>query len=85
LNGFLSPEPITADFTYVRLHGPGAAYQGNYPKQTLRQWARKIASWSERLRDIYVYFDNDQAAYAAKNALELKRMVVRSARESEAA
>jgi uncharacterized protein YecE (DUF72 family) len=31
--------------------------------------------WSERLKGIYVYFDNDQAGYAAFNALTLKRMV----------
>ncbi len=75
LNEFRSPEPITAPFTYVRLHGPGGPYQGSYPAATLRQWARKIERWRERLRDVYVYFDNDQAAYAAHNALQLKKMV----------
>ena len=29
----------------------------------------------KRLRAIYFYFDNDQAGYAAQNALTLKRMV----------
>jgi uncharacterized protein YecE (DUF72 family) len=75
LNGFRSPEPVTANFTYVRLHGPGGPYQGSYPTETLREWAGKIERWSERLKDIYVYFDNDQAAYAAQNALELKKLV----------
>ncbi len=75
LNRFQSPEPITADFTYIRLHGPGGPYQGSYSKGTLRNWAAKIASWGRDLKDIYVYFDNDQAAYAAKNALELKHLV----------
>jgi len=41
----------------------------------LREWAHKIRRWGARLKDIYVYFDNDQAAYAAQNALELKRLV----------
>jgi uncharacterized protein YecE (DUF72 family) len=75
LNGFQSPEPVTADFTYVRLHGPGGAYQGSYAAETLREWARKIEAWSPRLREIYVYFDNDQAGYAAQNALQLKQLV----------
>ena len=75
LNRFRSPEPITADFTYVRLHGPGGPYQGSYPAETLREWARKIEDWSSRLREIYVYFDNDQAGYAAQNALQLKQLV----------
>lgn len=75
LNGFHSPAPITADFTYIRLHGPGGPYQGSYSQETLREWARKIERWGERLKDIYVYFDNDQAAFAAGNALQLKQMV----------
>jgi uncharacterized protein YecE (DUF72 family) len=75
LNGFQSPEPLTADFTYIRLHGPGGPYQGSYRAETLAEWAEKIQGWGERLRDIYVYFDNDQAAYAAHNALALKKLV----------
>src|SRR5256885_1538339 len=65
-----------ADFTYVRLHGPGEkAYQGNYTKPRLRDWAKKIEAWQSDLKSIYFYFDNDQAGYAAKNAGELKRLV----------
>ncbi|HSB76768.1 MAG TPA: DUF72 domain-containing protein, partial [Terriglobales bacterium] len=74
LDCFTSPMEITADFTYVRLHGPGGRYQGCYSQATLEEWAARIAAWS-KLRDIYVYFDNDQAGYAAGNALELKRLV----------
>ena len=75
LAGFATELHITADFAYVRLHGPGAKYQGSYSKQTLEQWAQRIVGWSQKLRAVYVYFDNDQAAYAAKNALDLKRLV----------
>jgi uncharacterized protein YecE (DUF72 family) len=75
LNGFRSPEVITANFTYVRLHGPGGPYQGSYSSETLTAWAAKIGRWSRTLRDIYVYFDNDQAAYAVQNALELKHLM----------
>ncbi len=78
LNGFRSPEPLTADFAYIRLHGPLGPYQGSYPPETLRDWARKIERWRERLGNIFVYFDNDQAGYAAQNALALKRLVNRS-------
>ncbi len=74
LDWFQSPLEITADFAYVRLHGPGGKYQGCYSRQTLRQWARRIEGWS-KLRAVYIYFDNDQAGYAARNALELKRLV----------
>jgi len=72
--GFRSPLEITANFTYVRLHGPGGAYQGSYPPSTLEQWAGRIRDWRD-LRAVYLYFDNDQAAYAVENALALKRLV----------
>ncbi|HEX3094533.1 MAG TPA: DUF72 domain-containing protein [Candidatus Angelobacter sp.] len=76
LAGYHSPFSVTADFAYVRLHGPGAGkYQGSYSHAHLRAWARQIEQWSARLKAIYIYFDNDQAGYAAQNALELKRMV----------
>lgn len=73
--GFQSSRAITADFTYVRLHGPGAAYQGAYSAATLRRWAVQILEWRKTLRAVYVYFDNDQAAYAVKNAVTLQRLV----------
>jgi uncharacterized protein YecE (DUF72 family) len=86
LSGFRSPEPMTADFAYVRLHGPGGPYQGSYSPRALSEWAEKVERWGERLRDIYVYFDNDQVGYAARNALELKRMVEKNrARSAEPA
>jgi len=75
LAGFLSPLEITADFTYIRLHGPGNKYQGDYPEETLRVWAKRIEDWHNQLKHVFVYFDNDQAGFAPKNALELKHMV----------
>jgi uncharacterized protein YecE (DUF72 family) len=77
LAGYHSPFDITADFTYVRLHGPGAGkYQGSYSHAQLRAWAKRIEEWTRKLKAIYVYFDNDQAGYAAQNALELKQLVL---------
>lgn len=75
LAGFHAPIEVTADFTYVRLHGPGNKYQGDYSPETLRAWARRIRAWRKELQHIFVYFDNDQAGFAAKNALELKAMI----------
>ncbi len=74
--GYRSPELLTANFTYIRLHGPGEkAYQGSYSRKQLAEWARKITDWSRRLRSIYVYFDNDQSGFAVQNALELKALL----------
>jgi len=76
LAGYHSPLNITADFAYVRLHGPEIGKcQGSYSEERLRAWARQIETWAAKLKAVYVYFDNDQAGYAAANALTLKSMV----------
>jgi uncharacterized protein YecE (DUF72 family) len=86
LAGYHSPFEVTANFTYVRLHGPAAGkYQGSYSGEALRAWARRIEAWAKKLKAIYIYFDNDQAGYAAKNALTLKAMVLGKPAKSEAA
>ena len=73
--GFRSGFEITANFTYIRLHGPGGAYQGSYPGGALEEWAARIREWQSTLRAVYIYFDNDQAAYAVQNALALRRLL----------
>jgi uncharacterized protein YecE (DUF72 family) len=76
LAGYHAPIVVTADFTYVRLHGPESGkYQGSYSEQQLAGWARQIESWAKKLKAVYFYFDNDQAGYAATNALRLRDMV----------
>lgn len=75
LAGFHTPLEVTADFAYVRLHGPGGKYQGCYSDERLCEWAERIAGWSRKLRAVYVYFDNDDSGYAPRNALELKEKV----------
>jgi uncharacterized protein YecE (DUF72 family) len=74
LAGRHSPVVDTAPFAYVRLHGPGGAYQGSYDGRTLRGWARRIASWRDAGRDVHVYFDNDERGYAAADAARLQSM-----------
>jgi uncharacterized protein YecE (DUF72 family) len=77
LAGKRSPIEVTADFAYLRLHGPGGPYQGSYDGRTLSGWARRIRGWSEAGKDVYCYFDNDEKAYAPRDALRLKEMVER--------
>lgn len=72
LDGHLSPKEVTADFVYLRLHGPGGKYQGSYSERILKQWSEQIGQWQDAGKDVYVYFDNDQAGYAAFNAQQLK-------------
>ncbi|HEU4478452.1 MAG TPA: DUF72 domain-containing protein, partial [Pyrinomonadaceae bacterium] len=69
---------ITADFTYVRMHGPGEiAYAGSYAEAALKRWARQIESWRLELNDVYVYFNNDIGGCAVKDAGRLRRLVSR--------
>jgi uncharacterized protein YecE (DUF72 family) len=75
LAGELSPKEVTADFVYIRLHGPGEAYQGRYNKESLSGWASASSVWSRQGKDVYCYFDNDQNGYAAQNAVELQEML----------
>lgn len=75
LSGLLSPKKVTADFTYVRLHGPGPAYQGSYSPGTLSGWAGTFSAWARKHTEVYCYFDNDQSGYAALNALKLNEML----------
>jgi uncharacterized protein YecE (DUF72 family) len=75
LAGFESPHVLTADITYVRLHGPAAyAYGGSYPDAALAAWAGEIRSW-QKLKHVYVFFDNDEAGYAVRNALTLQALL----------
>jgi uncharacterized protein YecE (DUF72 family) len=73
--GYHAPIELTADWTYIRLHGPGGKYQGSYTPDTLVLWAKRIFDWERLGVQSYVYFDNDDSAYAAHNAIALKRMV----------
>src|SRR5205823_12111589 len=73
-----SPWETTASHVYVRGHGPGGAYQGNYHGRTLARWAAAIDEWSRDRREVFVYFDNDQKAAAPKDAQRLIRLVAGS-------
>jgi uncharacterized protein YecE (DUF72 family) len=76
LAGHLSPVKVTADFVYLRLHGPtDFKYQGSYSNVALKKWAKQCTAWQKEKKDVYVYFDNDQEAYAAFNALTLKKLL----------
>jgi uncharacterized protein YecE (DUF72 family) len=72
LAGYKAPLQVTADFAYIRLHGPGGKYQGSYSDAALKKWAEKIGAWIKELKAVYVYFDNDDSGYAPRDALRLK-------------
>lgn len=68
-------EPATADFIYVRRHGPGDLYSSCYSAEDLKKDAERIRIWLGEGRDVYVYFNNDGGGYAVKNARTLSENV----------
>jgi uncharacterized protein YecE (DUF72 family) len=71
-----TPLEVTADFTYIRFHGPGTAkYRGSYSLQALQHWEKRITSWRADLSAVYVYFNNDVGGHAIENATTLKQLL----------
>lgn len=65
-----APWEATADFIYLRGHGPGGRYHGRYGEAALKDWARAIREW-RKTRDVFAYFDNDIKSAAPKDADQL--------------
>ncbi|MCA6116351.1 DUF72 domain-containing protein [Bradyrhizobium sp. WSM 1738] len=66
-----APWKRTADFVYVRGHGPQGRYKDHYADAALCNWARRIRSWKRQGCDVFVYFDNDQKSAAPADAQRL--------------
>jgi len=75
LGEMLSPLISTADFMYIRLHGPNGPYAGSYSVRRLRRWVEKMSGWRAQGKDVFIFFDNDEAAYAVKNAMLTDKLV----------
>jgi uncharacterized protein YecE (DUF72 family) len=65
------PWELTADWTYLRFHGPKAVdhpYQGAYGPRRLGSVADRLSSWLSTGVDVYAYFNNDDSGFAVKDA-----------------
>lgn len=67
----------TAQFVYVRLHGPdtGSLYAGSYSDADLAWWADRIREWNDSGRDVFAYFNNDGEGNAVRNARTLRSLL----------
>ncbi len=67
----------TADFAYVRMHGPDQhhLYAGSYGNDSLHWWADRIREWEHLGKDVFVYFNNDGHANAVRNAGTLRALL----------
>ena len=65
---------VTADLIYLRFHGPERLYASNYSDEQLREWADRIRAWRADGHAVYAYFNNDEQAFAVRNALRLREL-----------
>lgn len=66
-----SPFTATADWVYIRGHGPGGRYAGSYSDETLAQWAAQISKWRRAGKTVWCFFDNDIKSAAPADAQRL--------------
>lgn len=68
---------LTADFAYVRMHGPDPdrLYVGSYSDRQLAAWAERIRGWNDAGVPAWVYFNNDAGGAAVEDARRLRRLL----------
>jgi uncharacterized protein YecE (DUF72 family) len=74
------PWELTADFAYVRFHGPQAVarpYHGAYTGRRLWRAARRLQGWVDEGVDVYAYFNNDVNGAAVGDAEWLRSRLSR--------
>jgi uncharacterized protein YecE (DUF72 family) len=67
-------EDTTADFAYLRFHGPEKGYRGSYNDEFLYKYACLIDSWNDEGKQVFVYFNNTLGD-AAKNLITLNGFI----------
>ncbi|KAA5546573.1 DUF72 domain-containing protein [Adhaeribacter rhizoryzae] len=71
LEQHLSPIIATANFVYIRLHGPVGKYNGSYSDEALMGWAEAARTWHAEGKAVYIYFDNDIGGHAVTDSQRL--------------
>lgn len=67
---------VTGKVGYLRLHGRRAWYTDNYTQEELCSVAETARGMEQQgAREVFVFFNNDYAAYAPQNAIALSRLV----------
>jgi uncharacterized protein YecE (DUF72 family) len=66
------PWELTADWTYLRFHGPNALeakYWGEYGADRLEPTAARLRRWIRKGVNAYAYFNNDNGGAAVRDAM----------------
>jgi uncharacterized protein YecE (DUF72 family) len=73
--GPISPLWRTADWGYLRFHEGRAFPPSCYGERALMSWAERLVAAWKRSEDVYVYFNNDHAGCALRDAIVFARAV----------
>ena len=65
-------EVLTADFGYMRFHGPKELFASSYTDSEIETWAHYINGIAKKTQRVYIYFNNDYNGYAIGNAKKLR-------------
>ena len=72
---FASPVLATASWTYLRMHVGRASPRPCYGEQSLRSWGARLNDLGPSGDDGWVFFNNDHAACAVRDAARFERLV----------
>jgi len=85
LRGLLKPDLFaTTDTAYIRLHGRNAEqwweggplrYDYNYSPAELDSWREKIKKIKDKVKRLYIYFNNCHEGQAVRNATEFQKRI----------
>ncbi len=68
-------EMVVSNCVYIRLHGHIKLYKSKYSEEEIRQWGKKIKTWLDEGKDVFVFFDNTGSGAAPYNAMYLKEIL----------
>jgi uncharacterized protein YecE (DUF72 family) len=68
----------TADWSFVRFHEGRGAHPPGYERDVLDRWVDRIAETWSASDDVYVYFNNDAAGYAIRDAVTFAELAAAS-------
>jgi uncharacterized protein YecE (DUF72 family) len=70
---FATPLLTTADFVYVRRHGPTSMYDSLYSEEALQADIEILRA--QAVKEAYVLFNNDIHGYAPRNVMEMIQLI----------
>ncbi len=74
--GSTCPVIATGNIGYIRFHGSGTLYSGNYTDKELYIWAKRIEEISKTVSVVYIYFNNDAEGHAVRNAEKISGILL---------